>query len=260
MSRLKSKYVYIVLAFVLANILIGRLFQESLELVCQSELLIIGGTSFLFFYAIKPILERASKQWNPLQSKKNMLIQAGLGISVTGINILISQVAIIFAMIYVYNCTSSPSFTFLNASLTNNLALNLFCYALLILMLVESHRTQTSATNDTMAPVEQPTTSLVLSSHNRQNIVNTVDISFIEVSNNCIIFNTTKGKFVKYQSLKSFLSEHNLPQFKRIHRSYAVNSDCIESIQKNTSGDGYVYLNDQSKLKFSRSFKDQLLN
>ena len=263
MKKKPHNYFLIVTFFVLANVLFGRLFHESLDLVCFSELGIIAGTSFIFWYFANPLIQRTASQWNPLHNKKNLLVQSGLAFSMSALNILISQGAIILAMVYIYRCTS-PGFSFVNASLTNNIALNIFCYFALISFFIRHRELKDTGSLEiahaTKEPVVVNPSKILLTSKNQQKYISPDDITFIETSNNCIVIHTNCGKFVKYQSLRSFLENHHLPQFRRIHRSYAVNMDCIESIEKNTSGDGYIFLKDRTKLKFSRSFKHHLQN
>ena len=79
-------------------------------------------------------------------------------------------------------------------------------------------------------------------------------IKFIETSNNCIIIHTSNKKYVKYQSLKRFMEEQAHPSLKRVHRSYVINVNFIDSVQKNKNGDGSIVLQGGEVIKLSRNY------
>ncbi len=159
-------------------------------------------------------------------------------------------------MIYVYKCTS-PSFSFLNASLTNNVAVNLLCYFSLIFYFLHKGKRDNSQL-DTSNDLNKQLISL--SSGGLKKLVPVSSIKFIETANNCIVINTSSGKYVKYQSLKSFLDEIQHVSFKRVHKSYAVNLNHIDSVKKNKNGDGIITLLDDNRIKLSRNYRFDLLN
>jgi len=256
---MRQKQLHIVLLFIGINILIGRLFQESLNLVCFSELGIIGVSSLFFWSFFIKKMERVSLHSHPFKNTKNMFIHTGLGLSVSFANVLLSQLVIILSMVYIYNCTS-PSFGILNASLTNNIALNLLCY--LSLIFFHFHHAQTKPTlvaeknlKIRQLPEMHEEKFVVLNSGNKQHVCFFEQIDYIEASNNCIILYTEKGQFVKYTSLTSFFNQELPKEFQRVHRSYVVNSKKIDYVQKNKNGDGTITLKNGNKVKLSRSFK-----
>ena len=233
--------------FTLLNISIGRLFQESLNVTCFSELLIIGASSFVFWTVFASQIKKMSLRGNILKSPKEFLKHGSIGLGATLLNIVISWGLIVFLMIYVYKCTS-PGFSLVNASLTNNIAVNLFCYFVLIFSSLQQQSiNKENSFNSHLS-------SLTFTSGTTTKLVPTSSIEYIETSNNCIIVNTTEGKFVKYQSLKSFLAEVNIPNFKRVHNSYAVNVDYVDSVKKNKNGDGVITLKNKSIIKMSRNY------
>ncbi|MDC8002915.1 LytTR family DNA-binding domain-containing protein [Aureisphaera galaxeae] len=253
-----SKQKIIILMLVLINMAVGRIFHESLNLVCFSELFIVAGVGYLFWNAALPYIKKVVQKSG--NNPKDLLIHSGLAISSSLLSVLASQGIILFAMAYIYNCTS-PSFSFINASLTNNIALNFLCYAFLAYTLAEDYKRAKEKQRFEEVPETIPTEfnqKISLSSRNQKKLVAVTDICFIEASNNCIIIHTTVGKYVKYQSLKSFLEEHNHPNLKRVHRSYVVNTDFISSIEKNRSGDGVLNLTTDQTVKFSRNYKEEL--
>lgn len=236
---------------------IGRMFQESLGVACFSELSILAITSFLFWNASAKQIKKWGDKWTVTSSGRNILIQSGLGLSASALNIIVGQVLVVFLMTAVYQCTS-PSFDMLNASLTNNIAVNLLCYFLLLFCFVDIKKEEAITISQNRNA--ENNFRLSVSKNGSQFFLSPQEIIYVETSNNCIILHTEKGKFVKYQSLKS-LSEALCPKtFKRIHRSYLVNSDLIEHIQKNHSGDGIVHLKTGDDIKFSRTYFNTLIN
>ena len=161
-------------------------------------------------------------------------------------------------MVYVYNCTT-PSLSLVNLSLTNNVAINFLCYAALVIFYIEKFRNHISSENDDESS-ENPLSKIALNAKGQQYFISIEDIKYIEASNNCIVINTAQGRFVKYQSLKSFLEDCSSCYLKRVHRSYAVNINHINSIKKNKNGDGLITLTDERIVKLSRNYQMSLAN
>lgn len=236
---------------------IGRMFQESLGIACFSELSILAITSFFFWNVSAQQIKKWGAKWTITSSGNNILIQSGLGLSASALNIIIGQVLVIFLMTTVYQCTS-PSFNMLNASLTNNIAVNLLCYFLLVLCLVDSKKEE--ALNTDQNKNIDHNNRISVSKKGSRFLISPQEIIYVETSNNCIVLHTEKGKFVKYQSLKSFSKMLCPKTFKRVHRSYLVNSDLIEHIQKNHNGDGMLHLKNGDGVKFSRTYHWSIAN
>lgn len=241
-------------AFVLLNMGIGRMFQESLGVTCFSELSILAITSFFFWSASAKQIKVWAAKWAVDAKGNNILIQGGIGLSASALNILVGQVLVVFLMTTVYNCTS-PSFNFLNASLTNNIAVNLLCYFSLLFYFVGIKKdANVSQQNEKVEKKNR----VSVSKKGSQFLLEPHEIVYVETSNNCIVLHTKKGKFVKYQSLRSFSKTLCPNTFKRVHRSYLVNSEFIDHIQKNTSGDGKLRLKTGDDLRFSRTYLQEL--
>ncbi|WP_222982876.1 LytR/AlgR family response regulator transcription factor [Flagellimonas meishanensis] len=240
--------------FVLLNMGIGRMFQESLGVTCFSELSILAITSFFFWNISSNQIKVWAEKWAFDTTGKSILVQGGIGFSATVINIFIGQLLVVFLMTTVYQCTS-PSFNILNASLTNNVAVNLLCYFSLLFYFVSVKKDQhVPQQNDTIAQKRRVT----VSKKGSQFLLEPNEIVYVETSNNCIVLHTEKGRFVKYQSLRSFSRTLCPNTFKRIHRSYLVNSEFIDQIQKNNNGDGKIHLKTGDHLKFSRTYLQEL--
>ncbi|WP_036381279.1 LytTR family DNA-binding domain-containing protein [Muricauda sp. MAR_2010_75] len=243
------KLISLISLFVLLNMGIGRMFQASLGIPCFSELSILAVTSFVFWTASAKQIKVWAQKWSFNPHSKSLLIQGGLGLSASALNIIVGQVLVVFLMTTVYQCTS-PSFNLLNAGLTNNIAVNLLCYFFLLFHFVGTESKSTPNASE-------KATQIKVSKKGMQFILHPYEIMYVETSNNCIVLHTEKGKFVKYQSLRSFQKQVCPKNFKRVHRSYLVNRFFMDHFQKNKNGDGVLHLKNGTELKFSRMyFKD----
>ena len=133
------KRISLITIFVLLNMGIGRMFQESLGASCFSELSILAITSFFFWNSSAQQIKKWGSKWLLTSSGRNLLIQGGLGLSASALNIVVGQLLVVLLMTQVYQCTS-PSFSLLNASLTNNIAVNLLCYFALLFYFLNSEK------------------------------------------------------------------------------------------------------------------------
>ena len=83
--------------------------------------------------------------------------------------------------------------------------------------------------------------------------INSNEISYVKSDNNYLEIFATEKKYVMRNSLESFLSELNNPNFIRIHRSYAINIMKVEAIN------GQHVIVDSYKCPISRTHKQGLL-
>ncbi len=239
--------------FVLLNLGVGRLFQESNQVVCFSELSIIAITGFCFWAASAGQIRLWGQKWKMDARKNNLFIHGGIGLSAATLNLFFSQALVVFLMTTVHGCTT-PTFNLLDASLTNNIAVNLLCYFALVWYSLEKEVDSTS--EEPLNSAENPSSEhIVVTKKDATFLLAPDDVFYVETSNNCIVLHTQKGVFVKYQSLKAFMDVICPERFVRVHRSYLVNSNCIERIVKNRSGDGNLLLSNGDTLKFSRNYK-----
>jgi DNA-binding LytR/AlgR family response regulator len=83
------------------------------------------------------------------------------------------------------------------------------------------------------------------------------DILWVEALENYVIFNTYEEKFTIHFTMKAI--EQKLPQdkFTRVHRSYIVNTSCIDIIEDNSV---LIKVHDGSKnIPIGKSYKDKLM-
>lgn len=250
-----QKHTTIITFFVVINLAVGLLFHKSLNVICVSEFFILAIYNITFWSIAAIYLERFALKWNFLKNNKYLLPHSSIGIPISLLNVVIGQGIIIFTMIYVYRCTTSPSFDFLNAALTNNIAINLLCYfALSAYFMQRNTRKKLATPSDSPLSHTTITPFISLPSNGGTQRIALDSINFIETSNNCIIIHTQNGKHVTYQSLKRFLQKLTHPALQRVHRSYAVNLNQISSVQKNKNGDGVITLESGDEVKLSRNY------
>lgn len=251
-----SKPISLISIFVLLNMGIGRMFQVSLGATCFSELTILAVTSFVFWTFSAQYIKVWAQNWEQKPVGKALVLQGGLGITATATNILIGQALVVFMMTVVFRC-ASPNFNLLHAGLTNNIAVNLFCYFALLFYFVSKERNPKIDTPIT--PISGKKIQVEVSRNGSHFLLVPEEIRYIEASNNCIVLHTERGVFVKYQSLRSVEKILGSKTFKRVHRSYLVNTDSIDCLQKNSSGDGILHLKNGDKIKFSRTYRKNLV-
>ena len=251
-----SKPISLISIFVLLNMGIGRMFQVSLWATCFSELTILAVTSFVFWTFSAQYIKVWAQNWEQKPVGKALVLQGGLGITATATNILVGQALVVFMMTVVFRC-ASPNFNLLHAGLTNNIAVNLFCYFALLFYFVNKEHNQKIDTPIT--PISGAKIQMEVSRNGSHFLLVPEEIRYIETSNNCIVLHTEKGVFVKYQSLSSLEKMLCPKTFKRVHRSYLVNMNFMDFHQKNSSGDGVLHLKNGDKIKFSRTYRKNLV-
>jgi DNA-binding LytR/AlgR family response regulator len=139
----------------------------------------------------------------------------------------------------------------------NNAVLNLLCYFGLATLYFRKSEPSTNKNLDnsfTADKVRNNHKKLIVDKNGSRLILPIEKVNYIETSNNCIVIYSDEGKFVKYQSLKKFLEEHNYEPLQRVHKSYAVNINKIVSLRNNKNGDGSLTLSNGNSIKFSRNY------
>ena len=160
-------------------------------------------------------------------------------------------------MTVLFSCTSA-SFELLNLSLTNNVAVNLLCYFSLLFYFLYSKK-ELEINQDSMVPLDASGDQKIsVSKSGYKFLLSPEELIYIETANNCVVLHTESGKYVKYQSLKSLQAELPGNIFKRIHRSYLVNTEYIRGVQRNKSGDGFLKLLTGEKIRFSRTYQKEI--
>ncbi|NAY91517.1 hypothetical protein GTQ34_06275 [Muricauda sp. JGD-17] len=227
------------------------MFQVSAAAKCFSELSILAMTSFIFWSISAPRIKVWAFKWSLVDHPKGIAIQGGLGLSASILNIVMGHLFVIFFMAAIYQCPS-PSFDLLHAGLTNNIAVNILCYIILAF-----HFLKKNGKSPLFPIVDNKTSEHVRISVSKKGaifLLEPEEIVYIETANNCVVLHTKKGKFVKYQSLKSLTKQLCPKTFKRVHRFYLANTNCVERITKNRNGDGFIDLCNGNRIRFSRTY------
>lgn len=84
------------------------------------------------------------------------------------------------------------------------------------------------------------------------------DINWVEATGDYVTLHTDKQKHLHHESMQSLEQQLNPGQFLRIHRSTLINLNRIAELQPHFNGEFYITLHNGTRLKSSRSYRDQL--
>jgi len=82
--------------------------------------------------------------------------------------------------------------------------------------------------------------------------VNTEDVLWVEALGNYMRIVTPKGKYTILSTMKDIASKLSTDEFVRVHRSFIVRIDKIETIE-----DNYILIN-QKQISIGKAYKDEL--
>ena len=88
--------------------------------------------------------------------------------------------------------------------------------------------------------------------------VRTADVDWFEADGNYVKVHAGKQVHVIRETIGALEAQLDRNQFARIHRSTVVNLDRIQELQPWFAGDYVVLLRDGTKLKLSRTYREQL--
>ena len=109
------------------------------------------------------------------------------------------------------------------------------------------------------APVAAHTSSrIVVRNDGRVYFVRTADVDWFEADGNYVKVHAGKQVHVIRETIGALEAQLDHTQFARIHRSTVVNLDRIQELQPWFAGDYVVLLRDGTKLKLSRTYREQL--
>ena len=120
-----------------------------------------------------------------------------------------------------------------------------------LLDLPEAHhdRTQTKAS--------QYLQRLIATKNDREVIINTGDVLYLEAAGNYIVVHTTDAQYKLRASLTGIEDQLNPKDFARIHRSCLVNINAVKEIQPWFRGDQKIVLRNGTMLNLSRRYRDR---
>ncbi|MEJ5351155.1 MAG: LytTR family transcriptional regulator DNA-binding domain-containing protein [Melioribacteraceae bacterium] len=87
-------------------------------------------------------------------------------------------------------------------------------------------------------------------------IIPVAEIDWIEAQGDYVCIHVNDEKFLLRDSLNSLENKLNPEIFIRIHRSSIVNIEKVEKLKSNEHGDYELFLKDGTKLKMSRTYKE----
>lgn len=116
-----------------------------------------------------------------------------------------------------------------------------------------------------LAPEKDVTTThaglpdhLLVKKLNREFLVRLTDVLWVEAAGNYVNLHTLNGVYPLRMTMKQFCLQAASHGIYRIHRSYAVHAQAINTIDYEDSGDGKLTLSNSATLPVSRRYKDTL--
>jgi DNA-binding LytR/AlgR family response regulator len=100
---------------------------------------------------------------------------------------------------------------------------------------------------------QETTKSIFIKTDSRLVQVHTKNLLYIEALGNYVNVYTTSGKFIVLSTMKDIESRLTAPEFMRVHRSFIVRLDKIESIE-----DNFIHIN-QKSIPIGKNYKDDLM-
>jgi len=101
---------------------------------------------------------------------------------------------------------------------------------------------------------------IILKKNNEIIIIPLGEVYYLEAQDDFVNIVSSKGKYLKYNTLKYY--EDNLPSetFIRVHRSFIINLSCVKKIEHFDKGNYKAILTDNTKVPISRSGFERLRN
>jgi two-component system LytT family response regulator len=101
-------------------------------------------------------------------------------------------------------------------------------------------------------------TRVIVKSRGRVLFLNIEEVDWIETSANYVELHSGKNSYLLRETLQSLEAKLNPRQFARLHRTTIVNIDRIRELQSWSHGDFIVVLKDETKLRMSRRYRQNL--
>ncbi|WP_196137544.1 LytTR family DNA-binding domain-containing protein [Aliikangiella sp. G2MR2-5] len=116
-----------------------------------------------------------------------------------------------------------------------------------------------SDTERTSSP-GKPSERIQIRSHGRVVFVTPDDIRWIEADGDYINIHTTTASHLMRESLRNMEQRLQDSGFQRIHRSTLIRLSLVRELLTNDAGDYTAVLDDNTQLKVSRSYREQLIS
>lgn len=248
------------LATALLSAFSGWLFQMHTDTICHQKLLITFLLSSLFWVSLA---RYAGNNGQLLEVKKKSMAKdltrsVGIGLGLVAFNqvAIILSVGLFFKL--VYNCEVLGGWS--QELIINNITANAFSFGLIFAFVQwNSFRGRMQNNFESKQEKHLYASNIWIKDYNEQTCLPVSEIVWVQADNNCIHVHSQQRKFVVYRSLKSLEAELDPTQFVRIHRSKLVNRNYITKLKSFPSGDGELVLDTGEQLRYSRTFKGDLL-
>lgn len=112
--------------------------------------------------------------------------------------------------------------------------------------------------NVALPPADAPANRILVRSAGHVYFLKPRDIHWIEADGDYVSIHTDRKTHLVRETLKTMEERLANEGFQRIHRSSLVNLDAIRELIANDNGDYQVVLKDDTVLKLSRNYRDQL--
>ncbi len=101
---------------------------------------------------------------------------------------------------------------------------------------------------------------LAIKDAGKTTLIPVADITWVEAAGDymCIHSNNPKQVNVLRSTMKELEAKLNPSLFQRVHRSTIVNIDCIQKICSHINGEYFLILDDEAKIKMSRSYRSKI--
>ncbi|GAB4235541.1 MAG: hypothetical protein Tsb0034_09750 [Ekhidna sp.] len=231
---------------------LGWIYQQASGTLCYSKLGFIYLGNILFWLAaIKPITSLFSKQ---LEKQNLLLSLAKVGL----ITLLFNQLIIYFFVeglfSLLYSCGSNILLSEL--ILTNGLLSNSIAFILIILgtsydEIIKKFKIEYSSRT-------AKSNLLYIKQNGVIHLIQPSEIVKLAADNNAVNIYTRDKRFVQYGRLKDWEERLRHEGLVRVHRSFIINREYIQTYQSKPSGDGLITLYNGEKVKVSRNYRPNL--
>jgi hypothetical protein len=254
------KRVLVAVAIVLVcSAVAGVVIQLAFQQFCTTRLGIILFSGTVFWTLMGPyIFDYTLQCYQP--HRKFWVTVVGGGFGAVVLNQLFIYFSITFLMSTLYGCVDEQN-NWLQNLLTNNVVINMLCYAGFVGSGIFTHRKKERSgvqEQREKKPTEHYLHELIIKNGSIATRVPVETIQWIEADDKCISITGENFRHVLYRSLKSIESELNPSQFIRIHRGTVINKNYLTRLHSLATGDALAEMKNGVKLRVSRNFKDKI--